>query len=417
MNELLSLIGVDSSDTRIVRGMHEDSRKVSEDWLFLARSGMRGNGKEHVQEALAHGAAVLMEEQCDLEGVYICEDLSKAQIILGKALYPDLCEGMLCIGVTGTSGKSSTSAFLYQMLSAAMPCVRIGTHQVSGAGWEEEIANTTPPLCELIRLIEMARARQVRCVIMEVSSHAIAEKRIALLRFDHLIYTNIREDHLDFHHCAAHYRYTKYALRHYLKPGGQVIVNHDDPGLRQLCSLLDGHCTTFGHVASHFQIVKERCERSGIHFTVNEYVCHAALYGRFQVMNIVPALIVARQLGFSRAWIEAKVAELRPLKDSSIMPIPRMPCAGCSIRCLIYRMSGSSRSSAAAGNVSKRNVQQSRRLPALAAIFASSRQTIRAAKRFHRSCCRCAQQPARAWCSKSGPTRSNLQWKTAEMMI
>ena len=81
MNELLSLIGVDSSDTRIVRGMHEDSRKVSEDWLFLARSGMRGNGKEHVQEALAHGAAVLMEEQCDLEGVYICEDLSKAQII------------------------------------------------------------------------------------------------------------------------------------------------------------------------------------------------------------------------------------------------------------------------------------------------------------------------------------------------
>lgn len=314
MNELLSMIGVDSSDTRIVRGMHEDSRKVSEDWLFLARSGMRGNGKEHVQEALAHGAAVLMEEQCDLEGVYICEDLSKAQIILGKALYPDLCEGMLCIGVTGTSGKSSTSAFLYQMLSAAMPCVRIGTHQVSGAGWEEEIANTTPPLCELIRLIEMARARQVRCVIMEVSSHAIAEKRIALLRFDHLIYTNIREDHLDFHHCAAHYRYTKYALRHYLKPGGQVIVNHDDPGLRQLCSLLDGHCTTFGHVASHFQIVKERCERSGIHFTVNEYVCHAALYGRFQVMNIVPALIVARQLGFSCAWIEAKVAELRPLK-------------------------------------------------------------------------------------------------------
>ena len=141
-----------------------------------------------MQEALAHGAAVLMEEQCDLEGVYICEDLSKAQIILGKALYPDLCEGMLCIGVTGTSGKSSTSAFLYQMLSAAMPCVRIGTHQVSGAGWEEEIANTTPPLCELIRLIEMARARQVRCVIMEVSSHAIAGKAhcAAAFRSSHL---------------------------------------------------------------------------------------------------------------------------------------------------------------------------------------------------------------------------------------
>lgn len=313
MNDLLATIGISSEDERIVCGIHEDSRRVGKDWIFISRLGLKGEGKAYVREALDKGAVVIMEERCAMRDVYVCADVQKALITLSSALYPRLCADLLCIGVTGTNGKSSVSAFLYQMLSADMPCMRIGTHEVCGAGWREEIENTTPPLCELIRLFEQAREEGARCVIMEVSSHAIAQQRIALLRFDHLIYTNIKEDHLDFHRCPTHYRYTKYALRRYLKPGGQVIVNHDDPLLRDLYPLLAGHCVTFGHVPSHFQILEEHADRSGIRFRMNEYACHAPLYGAFQVMNIAPAVISARLLGYPRAWIEERVAALHGL--------------------------------------------------------------------------------------------------------
>ena len=89
---------------------------------------------------------------------------------------------------------------------------------------QEDSANTTPSLCELTRLIEKAKKRDVHCVVMEVSSHAIDQKRIDAIRYDYIVYTNITSDHLDYHHCEAHYRYTKYKLRKYLKKNGRIIV-------------------------------------------------------------------------------------------------------------------------------------------------------------------------------------------------
>ena len=141
MNDLLATIGISSEDERIVCGIHEDSRRVGKDWIFISRLGMKGEGKAYVREALDKGAVVIMEERCAMRDVYICADVQKALITLSSALYPRLCADLLCIGVTGTSGKSSVSAFLYQMLSADMPCMRIGTHEVCGAGWREEIEN------------------------------------------------------------------------------------------------------------------------------------------------------------------------------------------------------------------------------------------------------------------------------------
>ena len=130
MNDLLATIGISSEDERIVCGIHEDSRRVGKDWIFISRLGMKGEGKAYVCEALGKGAVVIMEERCAMRDVYVCADVQKALITLSSALYPRLCADLLCIGVTGTSGKSSVSAFLYQMLSADMPCMRIGAHGV-----------------------------------------------------------------------------------------------------------------------------------------------------------------------------------------------------------------------------------------------------------------------------------------------
>ena len=95
MNDLLATIGISSEDERIVCGIHEDSRRVGKDWIFISRLGMKGDGKAYVCEALDKGAVVIMEERCAMQDVYVCADVQKALITLSSALYPRLCADLL----------------------------------------------------------------------------------------------------------------------------------------------------------------------------------------------------------------------------------------------------------------------------------------------------------------------------------
>lgn len=291
--------------------MHEDSRRVQADWLFIARRGDRVNGADYIAEALRRGAVVLCDAPCDEPNVYRTEKPEEAILSLTRILYPDLCEGLTLIGITGTNGKTSTAAFLYQCLGRRMPCMRIGTHHVISETWTMTTENTTPLLLELVWLLEKAKQMGISCVIMEVSSHAIAQQRIAALRFDYIVFTNIRADHLDFHHCEAQYRYTKYRLRYYLRPGGYCIVNHDDVMLHPLYALLDHRCITFGRRVSHFHIRHEQATSRGLRFSVNETAYETALYGRFQIENILPAIIIGHLEGFSEKALQESVAALQ----------------------------------------------------------------------------------------------------------
>ena len=310
LNEALAKIGIRCEDKRLIRGIHEDSRWIEKDWIFIAR---HPRGERYIAQALAKGAVVLCECQDKKKDVYHVDDMETALKALLTLCYPSFCEDLLCIAVTGTNGKSSTAYFLYQCLSKRMRCLWIGTHQVLADTFHETIDNTTPNSCELLRLIEKAKKQGVACLIMEVSSHAIAQNRISVLSYDFIIYTNIRSDHLDYHVCEAHYRYTKYALRRYLKAQGRILVNHDDVRLHPLYDLLEGQCVTYGSALSHYWLHDVVADVNGLRFFVNDQAFETKICGLFQALNLTAVIAVCHLCKMKDSQIASAIKQLQPL--------------------------------------------------------------------------------------------------------
>ncbi len=275
-----------------MEGISDDSRIVMANWLFLARQGSRENGALYAQEALNKGAVVLWEEE-DGINCYHCEDMEKAQITLLRTYYHDPCKHLTVIGVTGTNGKTSVSHLLAQMMvQMGREVMLIGTGHIRYGDQDIEIDNTTPSACTLAYYFHLALHQRCHVLIMEVSSHAIDQKRIGFIRFDHVIYTNITSDHLDYHITKTHYRYTKFKLRNYLKRNGSIIVNHDDISLHPLYDLKDHKIISVGTKEAHLQISDIHLKPTGSSFLLEKEAYETKLIGYHNVINIAQCLAI-----------------------------------------------------------------------------------------------------------------------------
>lgn len=279
-----------------MKGISDDSRVVQQNWLFIARKGTCVNGEQYAKDALAKGAVVLWT-QAPQENCYQCEDLMAAQATLLTVFYHDPCRHLYVIGVTGTNGKTSVSDLLTQMfLALGKRTMLIGTGHICYDDVKEEIDNTTPSACILANCFAKAVAMQIPVLIMEVSSHAIDQKRIGFIRFDHIIYTNIASDHLDYHITRTHYQYTKFKLRNYLKQGGTMIVNHDDTSLHPLYNFHDHKIITIGQTQAHMQLSSIELSLSGSRFSFQNEQFQTKLLGLHNVYNIAQCLIILHEL-------------------------------------------------------------------------------------------------------------------------
>ncbi len=311
LNEVLLTFGIVSRDDRLIKGVHDDSRCVKKDWIFVAYDQKR---EAYIEEALSKGAVVFCTHSCPFDNVYVVTNGKEALYTLLRLYYPKLFSNMVYIGITGTNGKSSTAYFLYQCLSCRENCLWIGTHHVLCKKFQQEIANTTPSLCTLVQLIEKGHQHGVHCVIMEVSSHAIMQERIQIIRFDYIVYTNITRDHLDYHLCEAHYRYAKYRLRKYKKETGKILVNHEDPHLKDLYPLIEGNCVTYGKKMSHFWLHDIVASASGLRFFVNEVSYVTKICGDFQAVNLSAVIAVCHLFGMNQEQIQTAIRRLQPLE-------------------------------------------------------------------------------------------------------
>ncbi len=290
--KLLNEIDVACDDERIIKGISDDSRTVKADWLFVARKGVQSDGTRFAQAALSKGAVVLWEASPQ-ENCYQCGDIDHALMILLREFYHDTCRNLCVIGVTGTNGKTSVTSLLAQMFTQLEKKVMlIGTGHIRYGNHDIEIDNTTPSACTLAYYFHEAKCLGYYAVIMEVSSHAIDQKRIGLLRFDYIIYTNISGDHLDYHITKTHYRYTKFKLRYYLKRNGVIIVNHDDASLHPLYDFHDHKVITVGSQQAHLQIRDMELKPNQSFFTLEHVAYETKLIGYHNVMNIAQCLVV-----------------------------------------------------------------------------------------------------------------------------
>ena len=237
-----------TGDARI-RAIEHDSRKVKEGTLFVAIKGQHVDGHDFIPAAIEKGAvAVLTEEAIEppKAGIAVLQvpNLDKALEEIVPFFHDYPARSMRVLGITGTNGKTTTSYMTRAILRAAGYKVGlIGTIQVLVEEERLPAHNTTPDIVELQETLAYMRDKGMDYVVMEVSSHALALNRIAGIEFDAAAFTNLTQDHLDFHKTLANYREAKAKLFTLVgqagsKKGKAAVVNIDDAAGNYMLSKL-----------------------------------------------------------------------------------------------------------------------------------------------------------------------------------
>ena len=222
-----------------VAGLAYDSRKVTAGALFVAIPGFRQDGRRFAADALGRGAVVVVAEGVDpLPGSAAARVLvpssREALARLADAYHGHPSRRLTVVGITGTNGKTTTSLLVEALLGAGgRPTGLIGTIQYRVGTQAEAASQTTPEALELQALLARMVEGGVGGAAMEVSSHALSLSRVDGIEFDVAVFTNLTQDHLDFHKTLEAYRDTKARLFDLLatghKPRRTAVVNVDDP--------------------------------------------------------------------------------------------------------------------------------------------------------------------------------------------
>ena len=305
----------------VVTGITADSRKVTPGMLFICLSGSHTDGHTHAGDAVAKGAvAVLAERELtvakDATVVKVPDTRTAMQIIV-PAFFDYPGRKLRLIGVTGTNGKTTITYLLRSILrQAGFRVGLLGTIQCLIEDETLAVKNTTPDVVELQSILAEMVRRGMDYVVMEASSHALALKRTAGCEFDIGIFTNITQDHLDFHGSFAHYTAAKAELFRSLgtvdavKTGKIAIINGDDPAgavMRQAAS-----CPVITYGIDGLWDLRARdlqVGANGTRFTLcgsfGEMPLQLKITGKFNVYNVLAAVGAALTEGIAPAVIMA----------------------------------------------------------------------------------------------------------------
>ncbi len=231
-----------------ITGLSVDSRTVKDGHLFAALPGSRAHGAEFIQYALRMGAGAVLT---DRDGARIAAEAlagSDAALVLTEdprqalAFAAALWFGRqpeTVVAVTGTNGKTSVATFTRQIWSAlGLPSVNLGTTGVEGA-WAAPLAHTTPEPITLHRVLAEIAGREIEHVAMEASSHGLAQRRLDGVRLTAAAFTNLSQDHLDYHADFDEYFAAKAGLFDRVLPDdGAAVINLDDPRGREMAEIV-----------------------------------------------------------------------------------------------------------------------------------------------------------------------------------
>jgi UDP-N-acetylmuramoyl-L-alanyl-D-glutamate--2,6-diaminopimelate ligase len=277
------------------------SQEVIAGSLFFCVPGSRLDGHDFAAEAVRRGAVALVEERwLPLDATQVrVPSVRTAMGPMSAAFFGRPGERMTMVGVTGTNGKTTTTYLLESVFRAAgwVPGV-IGTTGLRIDGESISFPRTTPEAADLHRLLATMVDRGIDAVAMEVSSHGLHQHRVDGVRFDCSIFTNLSQDHLDYHPSMKEYFAAKARL-FTLALSDRAVINVDDPAGRRLLRP-DLPTLTFGlDPSANVRAVDVHASRSGIRFRVGDVEVASPLRGAFNVQNCLAALAAARSLGIS----------------------------------------------------------------------------------------------------------------------
>ena len=295
--------------------IQSDSRKVLPGDTFIAIKGIDRDGHDYIEKAIENGATKIIAEHGNYSvETVIVEDTEQYLIQYLHEHYDSYIRKLKLIGITGTNGKT-TSAFL---LHTALNQLGKKTGYIGTVGFYvkdkiRSLANTTPNLYTLYSIFLECLEMGVEQVVLEVSSQAICGHRVEGLLFDYAVFTNLTEDHLDFHKTMENYALAKQQLFRQLKPGGKAIVNVDDD-YKDYFLLERNHNITFGKKESDYQIGDIKMNTMGSVFTVTHQdettLLKTPLIGEYNIYNLMITVIVLSDMGISMDIIKNLCAHL-----------------------------------------------------------------------------------------------------------
>jgi UDP-N-acetylmuramoyl-L-alanyl-D-glutamate--2,6-diaminopimelate ligase len=276
-----------------------DSRRVEPGALFFCVVGEKVDGHLFGVRAVEDGASALVVER-ELTEVAVPQvvvpDSRAAMAPLAARFYGDPTAKLRVVGVTGTNGKTTTAFLIHEILKAAeYPCGLLGTVKQIVGGVEKEVVRTTPEAIELQRTFCQMLAGGDEACAMEVSSHAMTLHRADAIHFEVAVFTNLTQDHLDFHAGMEDYFLAKRKL---FEAGPKTaIVNVDDPYGRRLAGEFE--CVTFSAEGAEadYSARDVSFDAGGARFGVGDMDLRTGLPGHFNVANALGAFAAAEAMG------------------------------------------------------------------------------------------------------------------------
>lgn len=294
----------------LITGIEHDSRKITAGNLFVCMEGAHFDGHNFINSAVEAGAVAILTTRENIQlppnvSALVVPDMLKTLAVIVPYFYDFPAKKMRVIGITGTNGKTTTTYLIREILTrAGFKVGLIGTIQMMIGEEIYPVHNTTPNVMDLQKTFTEMLAKNVDYVVMEVSSHAIAENRIAGIDFNVAVFTNLTQDHLDYHKTMENYRNTKANL--FARAKDFVIVNVDDAaGAVMLENAACKKITYSIENPSDFRAENVDVHAGGTSFTVGSLNLNLHITGKFNVYNALSAVAVARAENISSDTIKA----------------------------------------------------------------------------------------------------------------
>jgi len=319
------LHGIDAREIPKIENIHVkkivyDSRKVEESSLFVAIKGFTTDGHRYLMQAEKSGAvAVVVEEKNSrLHIPQIVVDNSRFALARIAANYytPEI-DKIRLVGITGTNGKTTTSYLVRSIMDqAGLKSGLIGTIAYDVGGNHIKAWNTTPESIDLFGMLyDMYHRGQKGCVL-EVSSHALELNRVDFLNFEVAVFTNLTQDHLDFHKDLTEYFNAKKKLFKHLNSTGRAVINIEDPYGRKLLPECQQDVMTFGF-SDEAKVKAQDWKNSfaGLQVEIitplGQFTVYSKLIGRFNIENILTAVASGLALNFDLKTIKQGIEKVK----------------------------------------------------------------------------------------------------------
>ncbi len=279
-----------------------DSRKVKKGDIFVALKGITSNGEDYIESAIENGASKIIVESDNKYSVETIKVDNTRDYLVNylKDNYGTILNNMNLIGITGTNGKTTTAYLIYQMLNKLnIKCGYIGT---VGYYLNEKICslpNTSPDVCEIYDMLVNAYENGYKAVVMEVSSQGLDMGRFDSIKFNYALFTNLTQDHLDYHKTMENYAFAKQKLFYNLKDNGISIINSDD-SYNNYFKI--GNFVEYGINNTDYKIEEYNLDykiKFKLKIKENIYEVYSNLIGKYNMYNLLCAITLIHQMNIS----------------------------------------------------------------------------------------------------------------------